>query len=165
MRARTLGAAAMVLALIGAAGPAPADTYPKNFDLDVLHYRFELTLSDASDRIGAVTTVQVRFLSDGVEGFELDLIGPAAPGGTGMTVESVAELLGEAPETLPDAGVPAADAEVATNTGVTLPHEHAAGRLRYSPDRTVSARPGSPFPHSLQRHAGHGPGDRSQRAR
>ena len=26
-----------------------ADVYPKNFDIDVLHYVFELTLSDTTD--------------------------------------------------------------------------------------------------------------------
>ena len=28
-----------------------ADVYPKNLDIDVLHYVFELTLSDATNRI------------------------------------------------------------------------------------------------------------------
>ncbi len=96
MKARILGVATMTLALIAAApgGIASVDTYPKNFDIDVLHYRFELTLSDAMNRISGTTTVQVRFLTDEVGGFELDLIGPEmhdAP--TGMTVLSVEELV------------------------------------------------------------------------
>ena len=62
----------MALVLVFSSVAAPADTYPKNPNLDVLHYRFELLLSDASDGISGVTTVQVRFLTDGVTEFELE---------------------------------------------------------------------------------------------
>lgn len=52
-----------------------ADTYPKNPNVDVLHYVFRLQLSDATDDIKGETTVDVRFLTEGQKGFYLDLIG------------------------------------------------------------------------------------------
>lgn len=75
---------------------APADTYPKNPHIDVLHYRFELLLSDARDRIEGETTVAVRFLTNGIDSFGLDLIGAGSGDpGTGMVVSSVEELIGD----------------------------------------------------------------------
>ena len=65
-----------------------ADVYPKNLDIDVLHYVFELTLSDTTDRINGVTNVQIRFLTDGVESFELDLVGRNDAPETGMIVSA-----------------------------------------------------------------------------
>ena len=95
MRARTPAIVVMALALLFSSVAAPADTYPKNPNLDVLHYRFELLLSDASDRISGVATVQVRFLADGVADFELDLIGREPGSPTGMAVDAVEEVLGD----------------------------------------------------------------------
>ena len=87
---------ATIVLILFAASPTlgtAADVYPKNLDIDVLHYVFELTLSDATDRINGVTTVQIRFLTDGVENFELDLIGSNNDPVTGMSVSAVDEML------------------------------------------------------------------------
>ena len=70
-----------------------ADVYPKNLDIDVLHYVFELTLSDATNRINGVTSVQIRFLTNGVESFELDLAGRNDDLETGMIVSAVGEIV------------------------------------------------------------------------
>jgi aminopeptidase N len=54
----------------------------------VERYRFELTLSDAQDRIEGRTTVSVIFTNNGVTELLLDLV-EADAGGAGMTVRSV----------------------------------------------------------------------------
>ncbi len=38
-----------------------ADNYPRNYSLDILHYKFELTLSDATDEIIGKTSIVVLF--------------------------------------------------------------------------------------------------------
>ena len=53
---------------------AVADTYPVNKSIDITHYRFELTLSDASDEISGTASVYARFLSKGIRQIRLDLI-------------------------------------------------------------------------------------------
>ncbi|MBC7920609.1 MAG: M1 family metallopeptidase [Ferruginibacter sp.] len=69
--------------------PLPAgDPYPRNAHLDVLHYRFQLTLNDENDQISGEATVEVRFRAASVSEFELDLVDRGADG-KGMTVESV----------------------------------------------------------------------------
>ncbi len=66
------------------------DTYPKNPNIDVLNYIFELMLSDETDVIIGRTTVDVRFLKAGVMELRLDLIKTSAElEGKGMTVNSV----------------------------------------------------------------------------
>ncbi len=124
MRVRAPAIVVMALVLVGSSVTAPADTYPKNPNLDVLHYRFELLLSDASDRISGVATVQVRFLADGVADFELDLIGGEPGSPTGMAVDAVEEVLGDGSRMLigesPNEPAPA---------GAPLDFSHAADRL------------------------------------
>lgn len=74
-----------------------ADTYPRQPDIDVLNYAFELTLSDTSDEIVGRATVEVRFLVDGVTHFELDLIGRSADSAgaaTGMIVTAISTASG-----------------------------------------------------------------------
>ncbi len=66
--------------------PAVADP-----GVDVLRYTFRLTLSDETDAVRGETTVVARFLADGVESFELDLIGPGRGDEGGMTVEAVTQ--------------------------------------------------------------------------
>lgn len=95
MKLRLPATIALILLVAGPSAGTAADAYPKNFDIDVLHYVFELTLSDTTDRIDGATTVQIRFLTDGVESFELDLIGRAGNALTGMTVGAVDELLSQ----------------------------------------------------------------------
>ncbi len=66
------------------------DDYPKNPNIDVLHYAFDLTLRDGTDEIGGVATIDVRFLADGIERLRFDLIGVG--NGSGMAVSSVTSM-------------------------------------------------------------------------
>jgi len=67
-----------------------ADTYPKNFDIDILHYRFELKLSDNTDEIIGIATIQVMLKKAGITRLRLDLINKSdALEGKGMSVSSV----------------------------------------------------------------------------
>lgn len=73
--------------------PAPADPVgPAGYrpGVDVEHYAFGLTLSDASDRIEGEAAVTVRYTAAGVPALVLDLVGPTADG-RGMTVSALAE--------------------------------------------------------------------------
>lgn len=63
------------------------DRYPRNPNVDVLHYAFNLSFSDMDDRIAGLARVTLRFRRAGVTGFELDLVGPR--GGRGMAVAGV----------------------------------------------------------------------------
>jgi aminopeptidase N len=81
-----------------------ADTYPRQFGVDVQHYVFRVTLGDENDRIAGETTVDIRFVKDGVAQFTLDLASENA--GKGMKVSEV------------------------TCGGIALPYVHAADRLR-----------------------------------
>lgn len=67
-----------------------ADNYPKNLNIDILHYTFELKLSDATDEIFGVTTIRVLFKKEGIDKLRLDLVkANEALQGKGMTVESI----------------------------------------------------------------------------
>ncbi|MEE8585352.1 MAG: M1 family metallopeptidase, partial [Acidobacteriota bacterium] len=82
-----------VLILLGlTSGLSGADSYPRQSAVDILHYRFELQLSDESDEIVGRALLTVQFLASGSRVLQLDLIG-REPGGsaTGMTVTSVQE--------------------------------------------------------------------------
>ncbi len=73
-----------------------ADDYPRNPDIDVLHYLFNLSLTDQSDAIRGSAAVTIRFTRDDVAAFELDLVSMEDPGSaTGMTVQRVRS--GDAP--------------------------------------------------------------------
>jgi aminopeptidase N len=63
------------------AATAFADTYPRQTGVDVLHYTFRLSFSDASNELQGETTIDLRFLQDNISEVTLDL--------TGMTVTSV----------------------------------------------------------------------------
>ena len=66
------------------------DPYPKNPNIDAINYRFEFELSDDTDEILGITTVDVRFLADGIETLRLDLIKKSSTlGNKGMHVSSV----------------------------------------------------------------------------
>ena len=80
-----------------------ADTYPRQFSVDVQHYVFRLTLSDENDEIAGETTVDLRFVKDGVRQFALDLA--SQKDGKGMAVSEV------------------------TAGGIALRYNHAADRL------------------------------------
>jgi aminopeptidase N len=67
-----------------------ADTYPKNPKVDVLNYVFRIELSDNTDAIKAIATVDVRYVGVGVQFLRLDLVKTsAALGNKGMTVSQV----------------------------------------------------------------------------
>jgi aminopeptidase N len=64
-----------------------ADTYPKDPRIDIINYTFNIHLSDSSDMIRCETTVDVRYLADGVAVLRLDLVNSAAAlNNKGMTV-------------------------------------------------------------------------------
>jgi len=67
-----------------------ADTYPKNPNIDIQNYVFKITLSDETDEIRCETTVEARFLKEGITTLRLDLIN-ASPDleNKGMTVTRV----------------------------------------------------------------------------
>lgn len=80
----------IVVALSLVCGPAIAvDDYPRNWDVDVVHYRFHLTLSDTSNEIDGRAEITVRFVEAGVSEFALDLIGTETGTERGMEVLSV----------------------------------------------------------------------------
>ncbi len=78
-----------VCLLVPAAGLA--DRYPKNFNIDILHYQFKLWLSDKTDSLRAEATLIVIFKKAGPQVMRLDLINSFAgdPQGKGMTVTGV----------------------------------------------------------------------------
>lgn len=80
---------AMVV-LGGLAGSIPVDDYPKNPNVDVLHYAFRLTLGDANDEIRGEATVSIRLLAAGITTLRFDLINmSSARDDRGMDVASV----------------------------------------------------------------------------
>ncbi len=63
--------------------------YPRDWDVDVAHYRFHLELSDATDQIEGRAEVSVDFLEGGKNSFVLDLIGRDHDTGLGMEILSL----------------------------------------------------------------------------
>ena len=49
-----------------------SDGYPRNTDIDILHYQFRFTLSDESDVSTGTTRITVQFRTAGVSEFTLD---------------------------------------------------------------------------------------------
>jgi hypothetical protein len=41
-----------------------ADKYPKNHTIDIIHYKFELSLSDFSDEIIGTASLRILFKTD-----------------------------------------------------------------------------------------------------
>lgn len=73
--------------------PIKADNYPKNLNIDVLHYKFELKLSDENDQIYGRTSIRIFFKKDGLDKLRFDLVNQTeALLGKGMIVDSVYEL-------------------------------------------------------------------------
>lgn len=64
----------LVLPLYAFARVPPSDTYPKNPNIDVIHYTFNIALSDTTDAIACEETIEVRYLAAGVTTLRLDLI-------------------------------------------------------------------------------------------
>lgn len=86
MKSRCVAVSA-ALAAAFLATSAQADTYPRQTNIDALHYVFRLTLTDGSNEITGQATVRVRFLADGVKEVFLDLA--SAADGKGMTVSAI----------------------------------------------------------------------------
>ena len=67
-----------------------ADEYPRNYSIDIIHYAFELKLSDNTDEISGKATIQVLFKANDVKQIRLDLVSKTEQrSGKGMVVESV----------------------------------------------------------------------------
>mgnify|MGYP003343675388 CR=1 FL=1 len=67
-----------------------ADKYPRNYSVDMIHYAFELTLSDNTDEIIGRTTIDVLFKTNDQKQVRLDLASKNEKrAGKGMVVESV----------------------------------------------------------------------------
>ena len=67
-----------------------ADTYPKNPKVDILNYAFQIELSDKSDEIKCIATIDVRYVGAGVGVLRLDLINASQSlNGKGMKVSQV----------------------------------------------------------------------------
>lgn len=75
------------MVLLGFAGLALADTYPRQLGVDALHYVFRITVGESGDEITGEASADIRFVSPGVRSLVLDLTSPAA--GKGMTVSEV----------------------------------------------------------------------------
>jgi aminopeptidase N len=108
-----------------------ADNYPRQPGIDVQHYVFELTLSDETDEIVGKTTVEIRFVANGVTEIELDLTGTTEDPANG----AVAGVHAGTPpgESAPQA--PTSQAPGMTVTGVfagdeMLAFSHSGNRLR-----------------------------------
>ena len=83
---------ASVLAIAAGAGPARADTYPRQPGIDVVHYAFRLTLTDETDAISSKATVDFQVLVDGTDALTLDLAQPKPESpDRAMTVDGVSE--------------------------------------------------------------------------
>jgi aminopeptidase N len=67
-----------------------ADNYPRNYSIDIIHYAFELKLSDESDEISGKATIQVLFKTNDIRQVRLDLINKTTERlEKGMVVESI----------------------------------------------------------------------------
>jgi aminopeptidase N len=110
---------ALACLLAGSAASVSADTYPKNANVDVRHYRFALTLSDDTDEIQGEAAVDVRLLTAGITAVDLDLV-QASPGrnGRGMTVSAIVS-----------GGQPATFLHQHDRLHVSLPSPSTAGQL------------------------------------
>ena len=67
-----------------------ADQYPFNYQIDIQHYAFALTLSDDTDEIIGTASIEILFKSNDVGQFRLDLANKTQERlGKGMKVSSV----------------------------------------------------------------------------
>jgi aminopeptidase N len=99
---------------------AQAHHYQRQPGLEVAHYVFGITLTDASDDVQGETTVTARFIREGVPNFWLDLT--SASNGKGMTVTAVnADSAG---------GSSVKFAHAADRLTITLPHPARKGEER-----------------------------------
>jgi len=67
-----------------------ADQYPFNYQIDIQHYAFELTLSDDTDELIGTTSIEILFKSCNVGQFRLDFANKTKERlGKGMEVSSI----------------------------------------------------------------------------
>lgn len=79
---------AVVLLQFSASGYA--DEYPRNYNIDIIHYAFNLTLSDKTDDIKGMATVSFVCKKNNIRELRLDLANKTADrSGKGMEVDSV----------------------------------------------------------------------------
>jgi hypothetical protein len=71
-RGRLVLLALLTPALLVPAALSRADTYPRQPGVDVVHYAFQLTLSDDTDVIEGETSVEFRVVRDGLATLTLD---------------------------------------------------------------------------------------------
>ena len=64
-----------------------ADTYPRQPDVDAVHYTFQLFITDLNDEIAGKSTARLRFVTSKPREVALDLV--KSSGATGMTVSAV----------------------------------------------------------------------------
>lgn len=82
-----------------------ADNYPKNPKIDVVHYIFDITLSDDTDMIKSNATLLVKFKTHGIRTLRLDLTNKSEKlNNRGMRVKQVS-LEGQALEYIHDSDV------------------------------------------------------------
>ncbi|MBK6479039.1 MAG: hypothetical protein IPF93_12265 [Saprospiraceae bacterium] len=69
---------------------ARGDTYPFNKNIDIIHYAFEITVSDSSNEIFGNAQITILFKNSGVQHFRLDFINKSdAKQGKGMQIDAV----------------------------------------------------------------------------
>ncbi len=67
-----------------------ADFYPKDYNIDILSYTFNVKLSDDTDNIEILALVKVRFTKEGVSEFFLDLTDKVSrDDGKGMVISEI----------------------------------------------------------------------------
>jgi len=66
-----------------------ADNYPKNYNIDVLHYNFKIQLSDKTDEIFGTTKINVVFKKENIKDFRVDLVNIDNNIKKGMQVQEV----------------------------------------------------------------------------
>lgn len=80
----------LLIIFLQVAVPAFADKYPFNYNIDILHYKFELVLSDTTDEIRGTASIAILFKKNDISGFRLDLINKTAERkNKGMEIEAV----------------------------------------------------------------------------
>lgn len=77
----------ILLLLVISFAATATDNYPKNPDIDVQHYEFDMTLSDDTDEIKCSATLYILLKKKDIRQIRLDLTN--ANNGKGMTVVSV----------------------------------------------------------------------------
>ncbi len=117
-------------------GASHADTYPRANELDVVEYVFRVTLTDESDVIAGLASVDLRWLADGMSAIELDLT--SANEGTGMTVTGVwvrssrgASALAPRSAGSASRGAPARFVHEANRLRIELPEASSLGERSY----------------------------------